>query len=238
MIHAIDSRDAPRTVREFEAALGSAALAHQPLVQRFIKALDAGGDTSTNTKRRFPLSAAKDAAKAETQANTLFAWASTFVPKTPASWARWNKQDKIAVMPYVVAMAYAVRIKLDVHYVEGSMVSDAEKSDYLERSRKTVDEFIPILQMAVKATLDGSSLLEVALDYHLALTTYVTLLTALRKSVQMTLSPQSSPENVVAWDDGLSSIRWPGRIDTLFRWWIMETQGLYISMLDFGACRH
>lgn len=43
-----------------------------------------------------------------------------------------DKADKLKLMPYLVAMAYAVRIKLDVYYVESSVVDKAERGEYLE----------------------------------------------------------------------------------------------------------
>ena len=55
--------------------------------------------------------------------------------------------------------------------------------------------------------LKGSDLLEVALDYHLALSVYVTLMATLQKSAQMMVAPKDTPKTVTPWDDGLSGVR-------------------------------
>ena len=67
-----------------------------------------------------------------------------------------------------------------------------------------MEQFIAILDVAVRTMLIESSLLEVALDYHLALTTYITLRAALRKSVQLMLTPKTAPRVIEEWDDGLA----------------------------------
>ena len=200
MIRAADNEHSARAVRDFKAKLDSAALAYEPLTERIIKAAEGGSG-------KFPSFALRDAAKAETNANALYSWARTFVPKDTDNQAGMDKAAKLRMMPYLVAMAYAVRIKLDVYYVESGGIDKSERLEYLERSRSTVDQFMGILEVAVGTMLNNSGLLEVALDYHLALTTYVAISTALRSSVQMMLAPKDMPEMIKAWDDGLTPIR-------------------------------
>lgn len=200
MISASNNSDGARIARDFKSRLDLVTLAYEPLAKRFIKVAES--DTL-----RFPPFAAKDAAKAEVQANALYAWARTFVPNENSNLADLDKLAKLKMMPYLVAMAYAVRVKLDVHYVEGSMLDRADRMEYLERSRNVVDEFVVLLRVAVNAILAKSSLLEVALDYHLALSTYLMLIATLRKSAQMMLAPTMSPGTVQVWEDGLSRVR-------------------------------
>ena len=201
MIGTIDADESTRIVRDFKSRLDSVSLTYDPLVDRMIAAAE-------RRVRTFPPAALRDA---------LYAWARTFVhtgdssssssgSSSPAR-ATLQKADKLLMMPYVVAMAYAVRVKLDVHFVESSQVHEAERLDYLDRSRRTVEQFVELLQAVVRMTLEESSLLEVALDYNLALTTYATLLAALRGSAQMMLEPHGVPRPIVSWDDGLSGIR-------------------------------
>ena len=198
VIAAINNDESARSARDFKSRVDSVALTYEPLIKKIIAITksDAG---------RFSTLALRDAAKAEIHANMLYSWARTFIPKDPK--ADMHKAAKLKMMPYVVAMAYAVRVKLDVHYVESSEVSKAERLEYLERSRNIVEQFTEVLEVVIKATLNDSSLIEVALDYHLTLSTYVALMIALRTSAQLALAPGSAPETTALWDDGLSQIR-------------------------------
>ena len=198
MIAAADKGDDARVVRDFKSKVETATLAYEPLVGRIIMA-------ASSDSRSFPPLALRHAAKAEMNANALYAWARSFVPTTSES--SMDKAARMKLMPYIVAMAYAVRVKLDVYYVESSGVDRTERLEYLERGRNTVDQFIEIVKVAVRVTLHDSSLLDVALDYHLAITTYITLMTALRASVTMLLTPKEAPGMIALWDDGLVGIR-------------------------------
>ena len=201
MIATVDTKDCDQSVREYKSKLGSVAMAYEPLIRRFTNAAE-------SDSHEFPASAAKDAAKVEAQANVLYSWASTFIPRhTGDSRARLSKQAKLEMMPYLVAMAYAVRVKLDVHYVEGGVAAESEKAEYMDRSRSLVDQFNAQLRTAMDMMLQKSSLLDVALDYNLALMTYALLMETLRKSVLIMLAPQNPPGVIETWDDGLSDIR-------------------------------
>ena len=82
-----------------------------------------------------------------------------------------------------------------------------ERLDYLERSRTIVDQFMAVLDVVLHAVLDDSSLLEVALDYNLALTMYATLKAAMQASVQLMVARKKVPKSIALWDDGLSGVR-------------------------------
>lgn len=200
MIAAADTNVSAQSVRDFKSRIDSVTLAYGPLANKIIKAGEQGGATFT------PL-ALRDAAKVEKHAIELYSWARTFLPKDSAIQAATDKASRIKMVPYVVAMAYAVRIQLDVYYVESSGVDKADRLEYLERSNNVVEQFIEVLKVALKVMLGESSLLEVAMDYHLALTTYVALAVALRVSAQMMMAPQDVPKTIALWDDGLSGIR-------------------------------
>ena len=196
---AIKDQDA-RAVRDFQSRVDALTLTYEPLTKRIVKA-------AQNHPVAFPAMALRDAAKAETNANALYTWARTFVPSGSNRQIKMDKAAKLQLMPYIVAMAYAVRVKMDVYYVESSGVDRTERLEYLERCHNTVDEFVATIKVAVRATLCDSSLLEVALDYRLVLTTYTALVAALRASVQMVLKPSDAPRTIALWDDGLDAIR-------------------------------
>ena len=217
MIAVEDNELCARSVRDFKSKMDATTLAYEPLAERLIQAAASrgdGGDGSSSSK--LSNVALRDAAKAEMHANTLYSWARTFIPKLTSSSSGGgggtiSKGAKLHMLPYLVAMAYAVRVKLDVFYVEGSVVNKAERLEYWERSRTVVEQFVSVLQGAVRVTLGDSSLLDVAIDYHLALTTYIVLMATLRKSVQMMLAPHDAPKAIQLWDDGLAELRWAGR---------------------------
>ena len=202
MIAAVDRDDSAHVVREFKSRVGSLTLAYGPLTNKIINAA-----AENETSILAGAVAQKDAGKAEAQANALYAWAGTFLPKDLPNRVNIDKASKLKMMAYAVAMAYAVRIKLDVFYVESHGVPEADRREYLERSRSTVEKFMQVLGAAMRVLLSGASLLEVAVDYHLALTTYVALKEALQASVQMMLAPRDAPRTIALWDDGLSEIR-------------------------------
>ena len=187
-------------VRDFKSKLDGLTLAYEPLIERLARAAETRSSV-------FPTPALRDAAKAEMHANALYAWACTFVPTNTDVQTERDKASKLQMMPYIVAMAYAVRAKLDVYYVESSDMDGTERLEHLERCRKIVEEFVATIKVAVRVTLHDSSLLDVALDYPLALTTYMALMAAMRASVQMMLKPSDAPKAIALWDDGLDTIR-------------------------------
>ena len=113
------------------------------------------------------------------------------------------------MMPYIVAMAYAVHVRMDARVIKSHSIADkAERKRYLERCHRTIDDFVKLLRSAILATVTDTSLLEIALDYYLALETYVMLILSLQASVKMTTSPEPvTGAKIKAWDDGLSKIR-------------------------------
>lgn len=204
MIALEDDENCDRSVRDFKSKLEATNLAYEPLAERLVKAPNA---TDSNQLSNVAL---RDAAKAEMHANTLYSWARTFIPKhssNSSSQAAMTKSTRLQMMPYIVAMAYAVRIKLDVFYVEGSAVDKAERLEYWKRGRSVVEQFRSVVQNALQALLIDSSLLDVAIDYHLALTTYTALMETLQKSVQILLAPDDTPKAIQLWDDGLAELR-------------------------------
>ena len=111
MIAAAYNEHSARAVRDFKSMVDAVKLTYEPLTERMLKA----AKSSASTLPKFAL---RDAAKAEMHANTLYSWARTFLPKETDNLAGMDKAAKLRMIPYVVSMAYAVRVKLDVHYVE------------------------------------------------------------------------------------------------------------------------
>ena len=201
VIDAVEDKDAARSARDFKANVDSLALAHDPLIKDIL-------ETTASKSQRFPSFVARHAEKAETHANTVFAWARTFVPNVVTPQTELDKRARLRMTPYIFAMAYAVRVKMDAHLIESRMIDEVDRSAYLDRSRNIVEEFMVVLEAAIDVSIRNTSLLEIALDFHWALTTYLVMMAALRRSVQlMTESRKDAPEDVTTWDDGLSRIR-------------------------------
>lgn len=196
---ALNDADAARVARDLKGKMNSLSLAYGPLVDTFIKS----AEHSTQCLSEI---AKEDAYMAIMRADDLYAWAETFLPnKSQATLSRWAKLE---LMPYVVAMAYAVRVKMDAHLVQSKLLSESSEAQYLQRNYAIVDDFISVLQPAIVGLISNTSLLEIALDYHQPLATYVTLIETLRTSAQLMLPLfESTPEKIAVWDDGLSGIR-------------------------------
>ena len=198
VISTIEDAGAVRVAREFKTKLRLLTLAHDPLVADII-------NTAENTLQDISEFAKEDADKAIARAEELYAWAETFLPDI--SQATLNKRAKLELMPYVVAMAYSVRVKLDAQ-LKSSLLPEAKRKAYLQRACSIVDEFVRVLQSTLVAVTADTSLLEIALDYYQPLAIYATLVASLRGSTRMMLQPEDAPpKEVVFWDDGLSDIR-------------------------------
>lgn len=199
VISTIKDAGAVRVAREFKTKLRLLTLAHDPLVEDIINSVE-------NTLQDISEFAKEDADKAIARAEELYAWAETFLPDT--SQATLSKRAKLELMPYIVAMAYSVRVKLDAQLVRSSLLPEAKRGLYLQRACGLVDEFVRVLRSTLAAVMANTSLLDIALDYYQPLATYITLITSLQSSVHMMLSPQGAPpKKIEFWDDGLSSIR-------------------------------
>lgn len=201
-IAAAGNADSTPAARVFKSKIDALTLAYEPLAQKIIDA--AKSDSSSIT---FASQALKDANRAEKHAIELYSWAREFIPQDADTQADMDKTAKLKLIPYLVAMVYAVRVQLDVQYVDDHKSTRAERQGYLGRSRNIAEQLLAILAMAMRTLLQDSSLLEVALDYHIALTTCVESIKALRKCVQMMLAPSSVRESTELWDDELSEIR-------------------------------
>ena len=154
----------------------------------------------------------ENAIAAEKRADELHAWAKSNMPKAVGnSHVDRNKPKKIKMMPYIVAMAYAVRVKVDARMVKvhSMPAKGGEREKYLERNRKFIDDIVKLLREKITEIVDGASLLEIALDYYLVLATYAMLITSLQASVPMMVKPETTVEGekIQGWDDGLSDIR-------------------------------
>ena len=201
VISTIENEKAVRVAREFKAMLNSLTLAYTPLVEDVISLAKQGSQGLSDLAR-------EDAVNAEMRADNLYAWAQTFVPSGGGQ-ATLSKRAKVEQMPYVVAMAYAVRVKLDAHLVRSCVLSGAKRGAYLQRARKIVDDFVRVLQAALAAVVTNTSLVEIALDCYQPIATYVTLMAALRASVDTMLATERGPgsRKIALWDDGLGGIR-------------------------------
>ena len=200
-VNTISSKQAIDVARNYRFRLRVVTLAYDDLVEDII--LAAGSE-----KRKFSSLAKDSSVKAEMRAEELYAWAEGFIPNTGNDQAGLSKKAKLGLMPYIVALAYAMRVKTDARLVRSHSIVDAgERQNFLERSRKSMSDFIHVLRVVVAAVVTTSNLLEIALDYHLAMATYMMLITSLKTSMQLTLGPAKESLEIELWDDGLSKIR-------------------------------
>ena len=198
-IATIEAPDAAvRTARELQAKLATLTQAYDPLVEDVIKLAE-------GRHRGLSSFAKEDAGNAELRAGDLYSWASTFLPGTNQALSR---SARLEMMPYIVCMAYAVRVKLDAHLLRSHLLPRSKRAQYLQRAVRVVEDFVQVLNQALSAVTASSSLLDVALDFELPVATYATLITTLRDNVQeMLLLGRGMPSEIAMWDDGLSGIR-------------------------------
>ena len=204
VIASIKDAEAVWTAREFKAKLKTLTLAYDPLIEDM---LSSTGDASDQSLSEF---LKDDAHLAIMRADELSAWVDTFLPSA-AQEAAMSRRGKLELMPYIVAMAYAVRVKLDAHLVKSSLLPKAKRGAYLQRILAVVDEFVRVLQRALLGVVSDTSLLDIAINCQQPLATYVTLITTLRVTADTMLAPEDAPpKDVALWDDGLADIRWRG----------------------------
>ena len=157
---------------------------------------------------RFMSTAKDNAVIAETRADELYIWARGFIPSGISSPVGLDRQGKIDMMPYIMAMAFAVRVRVDARKVRTSSIEDdSDRMSFSERTRGIIDELISVIRSAIVALVSNTSLLEIALDYHEQLAAYVNLIAGLEASEQSMSAPEERPDNDILWDDGLSEIR-------------------------------
>ena len=197
-ISTIRDVEATRTAREFRAKLNSITLAYDPLVEEIAGLVEDRNHSLSDFVK-------EDADKAEMRADDLYSWASAHLPST--SQAALHKRTKLELMPYIVCMAYAVRVKMDAYLVRSRLLPETRRAAYLQRATGIVDNFVRVLGPALIAVMANTSLLDVALDYHLPIATYLMLIMTLRNSAQSMVSPETESSQVEPWDDGLSGIR-------------------------------
>ena len=125
-----------------------------------------------------------------------------FPSQTPLS-----KQAKFEMMPYTVAMAYAVRVKMDANLAKSYLIPETERANYLRRNGGIAESFTLVLHDAIKGLLYNTGLLKVALDYQQPLAAYVTLMGTLPSSARLMRASSSAPEKIVLWDGGLEAVR-------------------------------
>lgn len=101
LIETMPNKDAARAARELKAKLDTLTLAYDPLIKDIVKAAE-------SERRQLSTLVSRDAERAESSVNAIYVWANTFVPNSTRNAAAVSKQAKLKMMPYVVAMAYAI----------------------------------------------------------------------------------------------------------------------------------
>ena len=176
-------------------------MTHDRVVDDLIVSIQTNGEKASQL-------AESNAEKVEYRADELYAWSKTFLPDMSSPLSRVSK---VSIMPYILSMAYAIRVKLDTVASRIVLMGDEEGTESLELIGKDVEAFIQVLQSALKAIIRDTGLLEVALDYYMPLAILATLIQALKIAP---ISPRLSDsdwhlegEAIAVWDDGLSGIR-------------------------------
>lgn len=197
-ISSIGDDNAVGIARDLKAKLTSLTRACSPLVDAVISLVEDG-------RRGLSVFAWGDADKAELRADDLYSWVCTYLPG-PGRKAQ-DKCAKLEMMPLIVSMAYAVRVKLDAHWVRSQFLPKSKRAQYLKRAVVIVETFVGVLSQALSSVTAGTSLLDIALDYDVPIATYAVLITTLRSSAQEMLTGRTVPTEIARWDDGLSGIR-------------------------------
>ena len=191
VISGIQSEGPVGTAQELKDKVDSLIQAHEPLVADII-------NFAADVSRGMSDYAKEDADKAEARADYLYSWAN--------KWAL-SEHAELKTMPYIVCMAYAVRVKLDAHLVRSSLCSKDDCAYYYREAADAVEKFVGVVSPALKAVTGDTSLLSIAFIRHYPIAIYATLVRTLRDSARNMGSPKAASKQIERWDDGLSGIR-------------------------------
>lgn len=226
VITTIDNSDARKCAREYKEKVTFVMLAYDVLLKNVDEAIKCKRQQSqslfgnwswqfsffASSKRQgFPSLARNDV---QDNANTvidradgLYAWAKSLTPYADSdSHSNHNKHEPL---PYIQAMVFATRVKVDAQMVQNySYTTKAERERHFDRIRSGVDDLLEKLRSEVVAIVTGASLLEIALDFRLELETYVTQIIILQVSVRAASEPEAMVKGKGrAWNDELRKIR-------------------------------
>ena len=188
VIGTIHSTRAADKARELRIEQDLVIRAHNEVVEDMIHVAES---------EQLPPRASERASIAEQRADRLYFIAKSSVPASKSDQAALSKQDKLVLMPYIIAMAYATRVKVDARMITSLRDGPTE----LQRCQQYIDEFAQVLRNAIEAIVYDVSLLEVALDYYLPLAAYLNLYRGLGTQNEL---PSSGAR---VWEDGLAGIR-------------------------------
>lgn len=153
-------------------------------------------------KGEFPQYLKDDIKEIKRRAEELYSWAKLHLSEKP----------KLAVMqnmPYIVAMAFAVRAEMDACIAESEMAVCTESKDFfLNRCRELGNKFLKVVVGQLSALFGDSTLLDVAFDLHTHMGVYVTLIKSFRASLELLEAADTAEyEDVYSWNDGLAPLR-------------------------------
>lgn len=135
-----------------------------------------------------------------------------FCSWTKAHLLKSDRAELIKNFPFIVAMAFSVRVEMDSLIIQSEMEkNDKEKEPFMSRIRRSEKELIETLFNQLCGLVKSSSLLEIAFDLHVYVATYITLIKSFRASLSLLPSSSSTrqelPCGIHDWDDGLSPLR-------------------------------
>lgn len=156
-------------VEEFEKNIEDAKSAYDDLVQKIDEAIG-------NEGRKLPSDARSSATNAYDCAKELYNWVSRLLDVSESSWASPKREEKLVSMPYIVALAYAVRIMIDARMVMSHESEDESSRELMSlECRRIMDSFRSLAGLAVIALTLNVGFLEAAWDCRLPLEAYMML---------------------------------------------------------------
>lgn len=186
----LPSMEAKRLVRDFYVKLDMLAKKYHPA----LKAVACKGE--------FPQYLKDDIKEIKRRAEELYSWAKIHL----------SEKSKLAAMqnmPYVVAMAFAVRAEMDACIAESEMATCTESKDFfLNQCRELGNKFLRVVMGQITTLFSDSTLLDVAFDLHTHLGVYVTYIKSFQASLELLKATDTAEyEHIYSWDDGLAPLR-------------------------------
>lgn len=201
ILDSVQSEAAKRDVREFKINMDAAMKAYVMIIRDMEAHAEAG-------EHPYPSYVKEDAKEAKRSATLLYMWAKTYVPKCTTDETTADKGKKLSKLPYILAMALAVRIEMDACLLEGDMMDSQTDTKLFEtRSQEIVIDFVNLLSDTLSELLTSTSLLEVALDFDFYISTYISLIRGFRASLKPLDYILPKLSEIFDWDDGLAVLR-------------------------------
>ena len=99
-------------------------------------------------------------------------------------------------------------MNMDACLLESEMMdSQRDRASFKTRSQAIVVDFVSLLTETLIELVTSTSLLEVALDFHLYISTYISLIRGFRTSLEPCKHAVSKLTDLYDYDDGFAALR-------------------------------